>query len=40
MAQEFQVDHLFSPANALHADQLRSMVNEGLTRFKHIGLLV
>ncbi len=38
-ANEFQVDHLFSPANALHADQLRAMVDNGLSRFKHIGLL-
>ena len=36
-AGEFQVDHLFSPANALHPDQLRTMIDEGLTRFKHIG---
>jgi len=38
-AKEFQVDHLFSPANALHTDQLRAMVDDGLARFKHIGLL-
>ncbi len=36
-AKEFQVDYMFSPANALHSDQLRSMVDEGLSRFKHIG---
>jgi 3-hydroxybutyrate dehydrogenase len=37
-AKEFQVDYLFSPANALHTDQLQAMVNDGLARFKHIGL--
>jgi 3-hydroxybutyrate dehydrogenase len=36
-AKEFQVDHMFSPANALHNDQLRAMVDNGLSRFKHIG---
>lgn len=36
-AKEFQVEHLFSPANALHADQLRAMVDEGISRFQHIG---
>jgi hypothetical protein len=30
---------MFSPANALHSDQLRAMVDEGIARFKHIGLL-
>lgn len=40
VGREFQVDQMFSPANALHTDQLRAMVNEGLARFKHIGLLV
>jgi 3-hydroxybutyrate dehydrogenase len=39
-AKEFQVDHLFSPANALHTDQLRAMVDDGLSRFKNIGLLL
>jgi 3-hydroxybutyrate dehydrogenase len=39
IAKEFQVDHLFSPANALHSDQLRAMVDDGLSRFKHIGWL-
>ncbi|CAF1143396.1 unnamed protein product [Rotaria sordida] len=40
IAREFQVAHLFSPANALHSDQLRTMVDEGLRRFKHIDVLV
>jgi len=39
-AKEFQVNHLFSPANALHNDQLRAMVDDGLSKFKHIGLLL
>lgn len=39
-AKEFQVDHMFSPANALHNDQLRAMVDNGLSRFKHIDVLI
>ncbi|UJR09399.1 hypothetical protein I4U23_013641 [Adineta vaga] len=39
-AKEFQVDHLYSPANALHTDQLRAMVDEGLKQFKHIDVLI
>ena len=38
-AKEFQVDYLFSPANALHTDQMHAMVQEGLARFQHIGSL-
>ena len=37
VAKEFQVGHLYSPANALHTDQLRTMVDEGLKQFNHIG---
>ena len=36
-AREFQVEHHFSAANALHSEQLKAMVEEGLARFKHIG---
>lgn len=38
-AKEFQVDYMFSPANALHSDQLRTMVDEGLSKFKQISVL-
>ncbi|CAF2600179.1 unnamed protein product [Rotaria sp. Silwood2] len=40
IANEFQVGHLFSPANALNSDQLRTMVEDGLARFKHIDVLI
>ncbi|CAF5080110.1 unnamed protein product [Rotaria sp. Silwood1] len=40
VAREFQINYLFSPANALHVDQLRTMVDEGLARFKHIDVLM
>ncbi|CAF1471842.1 unnamed protein product [Adineta steineri] len=40
IANEFQVGHLFSSADALHSDQLRAMVDEGLARFKHIDVLI
>ncbi|CAF0788663.1 unnamed protein product [Adineta ricciae] len=40
VAKEFQVDHMYSPANALHTDQLRTMVDEGLKQFNHIDVLI
>src|ERR1700728_953166 len=40
IAKEFQVGHLYSPANALYSDQLRTMVDEGLSQFKHIDVLI
>ncbi|CAF1013736.1 unnamed protein product [Adineta steineri] len=39
-AKEFNVGHLYSPANALHSDQLRAMIDEGIARFKHIDVLI
>lgn len=39
-AKEFQVDYMFSPANALHSEQLRTMVDEGLAKFKNIDVLI
>jgi 3-hydroxybutyrate dehydrogenase len=38
IAKEFQVQHQFSPANALHSDQLKTMVDEAVGQFKRIGL--
>ncbi|CAM2722351.1 unnamed protein product [Rotaria socialis] len=40
IANEFQVGHLYSPANALDSNQLRTMVDEGLQKFKHIDVLI
>jgi len=40
VANEFKVKHHFSPANALHSDQLKAMVDEGLRQFQHIDVLV
>jgi NAD(P)-dependent dehydrogenase (short-subunit alcohol dehydrogenase family) len=39
VAREYQIDHLFSSANALRTDELQAMVNDGIKHFKHIGLL-
>ncbi|CAF2079420.1 unnamed protein product [Rotaria magnacalcarata] len=40
IANEFQVGHLYSPANALDSNQLRTMIGEGLQKFKHIDVLI
>lgn len=40
VAAEFNIDHIFSPANMLHSDQIKAFVQEALDKFGAIDVLV